>query len=575
MKGVRDLKQKSSRKGFSLILAALLLFSMGTLTACTKKPSSETTSTAVESAFDAVNSFNPADIQFESEQVDESEVPEGTIAIGILKEDADLFETLPAKGAASTALLSLKTGDQIYIFGVEGEYVKGQPVNSDKIGYIKKAIIDTGGIPLDKMASAAQSSSSNASSKGSSSGSSSNTSSKGSSSGSSSSAVSSKDTTNPNSPENFPVNGSPYLVYVEKGSHTITIYGKDEDGKYTRALRTYLTATGRSPGMTPVGVFKIGGKEKWHKWGSSSFSPYASYYYGGLFIHGPLYRSKSFGALIESSVSAIGTNASSGCMRTSAQAAYFIYAYCPSGTYIKIVNGSPLGRGAGRPAVSTQYVDPATGRVPATGVDISPDSTTLTVGDTKTLKAVFSPPSASEKACNWSSSDRKVATVSTKGLVTAVAKGTCTITVKTVDGGFTATCKITVNPKEVKVTGVTISAKDVTLIVGGTKKLSCTVSPSDATNKAVTWSSSNTGVATVSSDGTVTAKKKGTATITVTTKDGGFTAKMTITVKDAATSIPPSSKPPSSSTPSSSKPPISSEESSSPPPVSSEETSHE
>jgi len=81
----------------------------------------------------------------------------------------------------------------------------------------------------------------------------------------------------------------------------------------------------------------------------------------------------------------------------------------------------------------------------------------------------------------------------------------------------------------VPVSGVTLNESSISLTVGGTKTLTATVSPSDATNKAVGWSSSNSGVATVTF-GTVTAVSAGSAIITVTTADGGKTAQCTVTV---------------------------------------------
>jgi hypothetical protein len=81
----------------------------------------------------------------------------------------------------------------------------------------------------------------------------------------------------------------------------------------------------------------------------------------------------------------------------------------------------------------------------------------------------------------------------------------------------------------VPVSGVTLNESSISLTVGGTKTLTATVSPSDATNKAVGWSSSNSNVATVT-NGTVTAVTAGSAIITVTTADGGKTAQCTVTV---------------------------------------------
>ncbi|MBE6765356.1 MAG: hypothetical protein E7546_05700 [Ruminococcaceae bacterium] len=299
------------------------------------------------------------------------------------------------------------------------------------------------------------------------------------------------------SPENFPVNSSPYFVYVEKGSHTITIYAKDENGKYTRPVRTYLTAVGRTSGLTPVGVFTLGGKEKWHKWGSKSYSPYATRYHGGLFIHGPIYTDKNFGTLKENSVSAIGTNASSGCMRTSASAAYFIYQFCPSGTYIKIVNGSPLGRGAGKPSIASQYIDPATGRIPVAGVSLSAAAVTLKPNESIQLKAVCAPANASEQACTWLSSNTAAARVDGNGLVTAVGYGTATISCRTVDGGFVAKCVITVAEPTTSTTTTTTTT---------------TTEPTSASTQSTT---EQTTSSTTSTDTTAESTKPSETTTTV------------------------------------------------------------
>jgi hypothetical protein len=85
-----------------------------------------------------------------------------------------------------------------------------------------------------------------------------------------------------------------------------------------------------------------------------------------------------------------------------------------------------------------------------------------------------------------------------------------------------------------EVTGVSVSPTTFSLTTGGTRQLSATVSPSDATNKNITWSTSNNEVATVSTSGLVTAKGNGTASITVRTSDGGYTANSSITVSDGS-----------------------------------------
>jgi hypothetical protein len=125
-----------------------------------------------------------------------------------------------------------------------------------------------------------------------------------------------------------------------------------------------------------------------------------------------------------------------------------------------------------------------------------------------------------------------VATVDSTGLVTGVTTGTATITATTEEGGFTDTCVVTVNPANVPVSGVTLTPKTLALDVNTTPsgQLTATVAPADATNPAVTYVSSNEAVATVNTTGLVTAVAAGTATITVTTTDGGFTDTCLVTV---------------------------------------------
>ena len=122
------------------------------------------------------------------------------------------------------------------------------------------------------------------------------------------------------------------------------------------------------------------------------------------------------------------------------------------------------------------------------------------------------------------------------GKVTAVAPGTATITVKTVDGSKTATCKVTVEKKGIPVNKVTLNKTTQTLEIGSEVTLVATVSPSNATNKKLTWSSSNSEVATVDQNGKVKAVKAGTSSITVTTEDGGKKATCAVTVNNKAVS---------------------------------------
>ena len=184
--------------------------------------------------------------------------------------------------------------------------------------------------------------------------------------------------------------------------------------------------------------------------------------------------------------------------------------------------------------------------VAVTGVTLNKTEATLTAkGQTVKLTAMVAPANATNKNVTYATSNEKVATVTPEGLVTAVAKGTADITVTTADGNKTAVCKVTVNiadqPTTVAVTGVTLNKKEATLTAKGqTEKLTATVAPANATNKNVTYATSNEKVATVTPEGLVTAVAKGTADITVRTADGNKTAvcKVTVSIDDSKTDEP-------------------------------------
>ena len=162
-------------------------------------------------------------------------------------------------------------------------------------------------------------------------------------------------------------------------------------------------------------------------------------------------------------------------------------------------------------------------KISVTKVTLNKTKATMNKGKTLQLTATVTPSEATNKTVTWTSSNESVATVSTSGKVTAKGSGTATITA-TADGK-TATCKITV---EIPVTKVTLNKTEATINKGETLQLTATVTPSDATNKTVTWTSNKTSVATVSSSGEVTAKGKGTATITATADGKSATCKITV-----------------------------------------------
>lgn len=123
-----------------------------------------------------------------------------------------------------------------------------------------------------------------------------------------------------------------------------------------------------------------------------------------------------------------------------------------------------------------------------------------------------------------------MAEVDENGTVTAKAAGTAVITVLTADGYKEATCTVTVKAPVVPVTGISLNKDALTLDVGGTETLKASLSPETATNKGVKWTSSDESIVKVSDKGVVTAVKAGTASITVTSEDGSFSATCAVTV---------------------------------------------
>lgn len=184
----------------------------------------------------------------------------------------------------------------------------------------------------------------------------------------------------------------------------------------------------------------------------------------------------------------------------------------------------------------TQTLCAGSSQVDVTSVSLSPASGSINLLDSnKTLQLTANvlPTNATDKSVTWSSSNTNYATVDSNGLVTGKAVGTVTITAKSVSNPtVTGTATISIGNNPIAVTGVTISDKSFTLAKNATKTLTATISPANATNKNVSWSSSNTGVATVSSAGLVTGVSAGSATITVTTEDGNKQDTASVTVTD-------------------------------------------
>lgn len=165
-----------------------------------------------------------------------------------------------------------------------------------------------------------------------------------------------------------------------------------------------------------------------------------------------------------------------------------------------------------------------------TGLKFGADSIDIVVNTTQNLAVTFIPSNATNTALLWASTDTSVVKVE-NGAVTGLKVGKAQVKATTVNN-ITATIDVNVIPASIKVTGLTVEPTSVTLKKGGTKQITAKVQPDNASNKEVTYTSSDTKIATVSENGLIKAIAKGTATITVKTKDQGKTATVKVTVTE-------------------------------------------
>ena len=184
----------------------------------------------------------------------------------------------------------------------------------------------------------------------------------------------------------------------------------------------------------------------------------------------------------------------------------------------------------GKTASCTITVNKKDTNITITEVRLNKSTETLKEGDTTTLTATVLPENTTDsKSVSWRSSNSEVATVDANGTVTAKRAGTAVITA-TSTNGKTAGCTVTVSKKEIPIIEISLDKSSATLTEGETTTIVATVLPENTTDsKSVSWSSSNSEVATVDANGTVTAKRAGTAVITATSTNGK-TAGCTVTV---------------------------------------------
>ncbi len=168
-------------------------------------------------------------------------------------------------------------------------------------------------------------------------------------------------------------------------------------------------------------------------------------------------------------------------------------------------------------------------------ITLNETEVTLVVGNKKVLTPTITPLRASNKGIFFESSNPEVATVKGIGAeieITAIAIGETVITVTTEDGNKTATCKVIVSPRIIPVSSISLNKVELLISVGKSENIVATISPDNATNKSIIWSSDNESVATVDDKGLVTAISVGEAIISATSEDGEKKATCVVTVVD-------------------------------------------
>jgi uncharacterized protein YjdB len=200
-----------------------------------------------------------------------------------------------------------------------------------------------------------------------------------------------------------------------------------------------------------------------------------------------------------------------------------------------------VARDQGAAVTMSSFTFESVAYAPVTGVELTPETLSLQVSQQSQLSAAVQPSNANFPDVTWASDNTSVVTVDESGNLTAVSGGQAIITVTTVQGGFTDTTVVTVTGTPVS--GVELSHEVLPVSIGQYgRNLSYTVSPADAANKQVTWSSADPTIAEVTSEGLVKPVSVGETIVTVTTSDGSFTDTVTVTVDSGWTELTPHPK---------------------------------
>lgn len=173
--------------------------------------------------------------------------------------------------------------------------------------------------------------------------------------------------------------------------------------------------------------------------------------------------------------------------------------------------------------------------VPVKSIVLSTNQAEIKEEEEKTLTYSLFPENASDYGMKWKSADESIATVNEEGVITGIAPGQTSITISTPDG-LIETCKVTVIEKRIHVQSITLSTNQIEITEKEKKKLSYTIYPENASGYHLKWKSSDPDIASIDNEGTVTAKKPGQTTISIST-DEGINALCSVTVKKAKVNL--------------------------------------
>lgn len=171
-------------------------------------------------------------------------------------------------------------------------------------------------------------------------------------------------------------------------------------------------------------------------------------------------------------------------------------------------------------------------RIEVKSIEITPDNVTIHEEETFSLTATVLPENATDKSLVWASNNTSIATVSPEGVVTGISEGSTNVTASSANGSAMSGCRVEVLKKDqpISVVSVSLDKASLDMYLQDTYTLTATITPSNATDKAVSWTSSNPSVASVSDKGVVTATAAGKTDITVTTHDGAKAATCSVSV---------------------------------------------